>query len=505
MDVFSLYIVYLALLLPLYLFATRFRSKISNLPPTVFPTLPIIGHLYLLKPPLYRTFAKISARYGPIILLQLGFRRILLVSSPSAVEECFTKNDLVFANRPKMVYGKIMGNNYTSMSWSSYSDHWRNLRRIASTELLSLRHLNKLYEIRMDECRLMIHKLLLTNSSQVNMKSVFYELMLNVMMRMISGKRYFGGDIADVEEEGKRFKKILDEVFLSSSASDVMDYLPSLSWLGVKGPEKKLIALKEKIDVFFQELINQLKQVKPGEVENKNNTMIEVLFSLQRSNPEYYTDQMITSFLMVLLSAGTETSSTTMEWGLSLMLNDPQVIKKARNEIDLHVGKYRLIEESDIANLPYLRCILNETLRLYPPAPLLVPHESSEDTIVGGYHISRGTMLLVNQWAINHNPALWTNPERFNPERFEGLEDTRDYGYKLIPFGSGRRRCPGEGLALRVVGVTLGLLIQCFEWEKVNEDMVDMTEGPGIIVPKAKPLIVKCTPRLVMQDALSQL
>ncbi|KAJ9560131.1 hypothetical protein OSB04_005291 [Centaurea solstitialis] len=383
MDVLSLCIVYLALLLPSYLFAMHLRSKISNLPPSVFPTLPIIGHLYLLKSPLFRTFAKISAKFGPIILLQLGFRGVLLVSSPSTVEECFTKNDLVFANRPKMVYGKIIGNNYTSMSWASYGDHWRNLRRIASTELLSLHHLNKLYAIRMDECRLMIHKLLLTNSSPVNMKSVFYELMLNVMMRMISGKRYFAGDIENVEEEGKRFKKILDEVFLSSSASNVMDYLPSLSWLGVKGPEKKLIALKEKIDVFFQELINQLKQVKPSEVENKNSTMIEVLLSLQRSNPEYYTDEMITSFLMVLLSTGTETSSTTMEWGLSLMLNDPQVIEKARNEIDLHVGKYRLVEESDIANLPYLRCILNETLRLYPPAPLLVPHESSEDTIVG--------------------------------------------------------------------------------------------------------------------------
>ncbi|KAJ9560130.1 hypothetical protein OSB04_005290 [Centaurea solstitialis] len=391
------------------------------------------------------------------------------------------------------------------MIWASYSDHWRNLRRITSTELLSLHHLNKLQEIRVDECRLMIHKLMLTHSSPVDMKSVFYELTLNVMMRMILGKRYLGGDIPDVEEEGKRFKKILDEAFLSSSASNVADYLPSLSWLGVKGLEKKLIALKEKRDVFFQELINQLKQVKPGEIENKNKTMLKVLLSLQRSNPEYYTDEMISGFVMVLLSAGTETSSTTMEWGLSLLLNNPQVIEKARNEIDLRVGKHRLIEESNLDDLPYLRCILNETLRLYPPAPLLVPHESSEDTIVGGYHIPRGTMLLVNQWAINHDPELWADPERFNPKRFEGLEDTRDYGFKLIPFGSGRRRCPGEGLALRVVGLTLGLLIQCFEWERVDEDMVDMTEGLGITMPKAKPLIAKCTPRLVMQNLLSQL
>ncbi|XP_024973194.1 isoflavone 2'-hydroxylase-like [Cynara cardunculus var. scolymus] len=505
MDVLYLYIVYLALLIASYIFATHLRSKISNLPPTVFPTLPIIGHLYLFKSPLYRTFAKISARYGPIIILHFGFRRVLLVSSPSAVEECFTKNDLVFANRPKMLYGKIIGNNYTSMSWASYSDHWRNLRRIASTELLSLHHLNELHAIREEEGGVMIHNLLLTSSSPVNMKSVFYELTLNVMMRMISGKRYFSGDIADVDEEGKRFKKLLEEMFLSSGASNLADYLPNLSWLGVKGSEKKLIALQENINVFFQGLINQLKQVKGGEVENQKKTMIEVLLSLQRLHPEYYNDEMIKSFVMVLLSAGTETSSGTMEWGLSLLLNNPQVIEKARNEIDLHVGKHRFIQESDIADLPYLRCILNETLRLYPAAPLLLPHESSEDSLVGGYHIPRGTMLLVNQWAINQDPKLWTDPERFNPERFEGVEDTRDNGFKLIPFGSGRRSCPGEGLALRMVGLTLGLLIQCFEWERISGDMVDMIEGPGLTIPKAKPLLAKCTPRPVMQNVLSQL
>ncbi|KAI3684654.1 hypothetical protein L6452_33879 [Arctium lappa] len=242
-----------------------------------------------------------------------------------------------------MLYGKIMGDNYTSITWTSYSHQWRNLRRIASIELLSLHHLNELHGIRVDEGRLMIHKLLLTNSSLVNMKSVFYELMLNVMMRMITGKRYFNGDISDVEEEGKRLKNILDEMFLSSSASNVVDYLLSLR------------------------LINQLKQVKGVEVENKKKTMIEVLLSLQRSDPEYYTDEMIKSFVMVM------------------------------------------------------------------------------------------------------------------------------------------RSCPGVGLALRTVGLSLGLLIQCFEWERISEDMVDMTEDPGLTMPKAKPLLGKCTPRLVMQNLLSEL
>ncbi|KAM0007368.1 putative cytochrome P450 [Helianthus debilis subsp. tardiflorus] len=213
---------------------------------------------------------------------------------------------------------------------------------------------------------------------------------------------------------------------------------------------------------------------------------------------------MIRSFVLILLSAGTETSLGTMEWALSLLLNNPDVLKKAQNEIDIHVGNNRLIKESDISDLPYLHCILNETLRLYPAAPLLTPRSSSKDCVVGGYHIPRGTMLLVNQWAIHHDPNLWTGPERFNPERFEGLEGWRD-GFKLTPFGSGRRNCPGEGLALRVVGLTLGLLIQCFDWERMSEDMVDMTEAPGLTMPKLKPLIAKCKPRVLMQNLLFQL
>ncbi|KAI7732043.1 hypothetical protein M8C21_008247 [Ambrosia artemisiifolia] len=534
MEILYVYISF-ALLVVSYFITTHIRWKISNLPPTIFPTLPIIGHLYLLKVPINRTFAKISTKHGPIILLQFGSRRVLLVSSPSIAEECFTKNDIVFANRPNLVFGKILGNNYTSLVWAPYGAHWRNLRRIASTEILSTQRLNEFHDIRADEGVELIRKLM-SNSSHVNMKSAFYELTLNVMMRMISGKRYFGGDIVEVEEEGKRFRKILDEAFSLAGASNLGDYLPMLSWFGVNGLDKKLVLLREKKDVFFQGLIKQLREKQVNEEKNniskkKKKTMIEMLLSLQELDPVYYNDEMIRSFVLVrfsstakqeycdrylamntlnlkniyiLLSAGTETSLGTMEWALSLLLNNPHVLQKAQHEIDLNVGNTRLLKESDISDLPYLRCILNETLRLYPAAPLLSPRSSSEDCVVGGYHIPRGTMLLVNQWAIHHDPTLWTDPERFNPERFEGLEGWRD-GFKLMPFGSGRRNCPGEGLALRLVGLTLGLLIQCFDWERISEDMVDVTEAPGLTMPKLNPLVAKCKPRVLMQNLLLQL
>ncbi|KAK9053944.1 hypothetical protein SSX86_025019 [Deinandra increscens subsp. villosa] len=503
MEVQYLYIS-LLLLLASYLFTSQIRRKFSNLPPTVFPSIPLIGHLYLLKQPLYRTLAKISAKHGPIVQLQLGFRRVLVVSSPSAAEECFTKkNDVVFANRPKLLFGKIIGANYTSIVSSPYGDNWRNLRRISSMEILSVHRLNEFHDVRVEENRLLIRNLR-SSSSPVNAKVMLYELTLNVMTRMISGKRYFGVDDRELEEEGKRFRDILDEGFLLAGASNVGDYLPILSWLGIKGLEKRLIALQKRMDVFFQGLIEQLRKSKGAEVVNGKKTMIELLLSLQESEPEYYTDAMIRSFVVDLLAAGSETSAGTMEWAMSLLVNHPLVLKKAQDEIDRVIGNARLVDEPDIAKLPYLRCIINETLRLYPAGPLLVPRESSEDCVVGGYKIPGGTILIVNQWAIHHDPKVWDDPERFNPERFDGLEGNRD-GFKFMPFGSGRRSCPGEGLAVRMLWMTLGSIIQCFDWERVSGDMVDMTESPGLSMPKAAPLMTKCKPRLEMRKLLSDL
>ncbi|XP_052625205.1 cytochrome P450 81Q32-like [Lactuca sativa] len=502
MEVLYLYVSFL-LLLASYLFTSIFRRKISNFPPTVFPSLPVIGHLYLLKPPLYRTLAKISDKYGPIFRLQLGFRPVVVISSPSLVEECFTKNDVILANRPRMLFGKIIGVNYTSLAWAPYGDNWRNLRRIASIEILSIHRLNEFHDIRADEARSLIRKLA-SGSSPVTMKNFFYELTLNVMMRMIAGKRYFGGDNPVLKQEGIRFREMLHETFILAGASNVGDYLPILSWFGVKGLEKRLIALQEKRDVFFQGIIDELRKSKGSDqTRNKRKTMIEVLLSLQESDPEYYTDALIRSFVLVLLAAGSDSSAGTMEWTMSLLLNHPEVLKKAQNEIDQVVGKDRFVDESDISNLPYLRCIMNETLRLKPPGPL-VPHEASEDCVIGGFNIPGGTMVLVNQWAIHHDPMVWADPETYNPERFEGVEGTRD-GFKLLPFGYGRRSCPGEGLAVRVLGMTLGTMIQCFDWERISEEMVDMSEAPGLTMPKAAPLVAKCKPRLQMENLLSEL
>lgn len=139
-----------------------------------------------------------------------------------------------------------------------------------------------------------------------------------------------------------------------------------------------------------------------------------------------------------------------------------------------------------------------------PAAPLLVQHESSDECVVGGFRVPRGTMLLVNMCAIQNDAKLWEEPSEFKPERFIDFKGQRD-GFRLMPFGYGRRGCPGENLAMHVAGLALGSLIQCFEWERISEELVDMTEGPGLTMPKAIPLLAKCRPRQNIDNLLAHL
>jgi len=187
---------------------------------------------------------------------------------------------------------------------------------------------------------------------------------------------------------------------------------------------------------------------------------------------------------------------------MSLLLNHPEALNKAQAEIDAAVGTSRLVTADDLSRLPYLQCIIHETFRLYPAAPLLLPHESSADCKVGGYDVPRGTMLLVNVYAIHRDPAVWEDPTEFRPERFE---DGKTEGRLLMPFGMGRRKCPGETLALRTVGLVLGTLIQCFDWDRVDGAVVDMTESSGLTIPMAVPLEAMCRPRAAMHHVLEEL
>nr|GMC64110.1 cytochrome P450 81E8-like [Ipomoea batatas] len=471
------------------------RKTYHNLPPTPFPKIPILGHLHLIKLPLQRSLHQISLKYGPIFTLQLGVRRVVVVSSPSAVEECFTKNDVVLADRPRSMSGKYLSYNYTTLISSPYGDHWRNLRRICALEIFSTTRLNSFKSVRQDEVKILLQKLVQTSRhgfATVELKSKFSELSFNIILRMTSGKRYFGVDEDD--KEAMEFRELIKEAFMSGG--EVLDFLPFLRWISYRNVEKNMKKLSERLDSSLQGLVDEHRH------DKSRNSMIDHLLSLQESQPEYYTDEIIKGLMMVMLLGGTDTSSVTMEWAMAILLNHPRVLDKARAEIDNLVGQERAIEEEDLPKLKYLQNIILETFRLFSSAPLLVPHCSSDDCKIGGYDIPRGTMLLVNAWAIHRDPKLWDDPTSFKPERFDGGDEVEST--KLLTFGMGRRSCPGSGLAQRVVGLALGSLIQCFEWQRVGEEDVDLTEGNGFTAPKAEPLVAICKARDFAHKILSQ-
>ncbi|EXB59546.1 Isoflavone 2'-hydroxylase [Morus notabilis] len=473
------------------------KKRHENLPPCP-PSLPIIGHLHLLKIPIHRALYRLSEKYGPVFSLWFGSRRVVVVSSPSAVTECFTKNDVVLANRPPLLMSKHLGYNYTTMASSPYGDHWRNLRSIGAINIFSASRLTTFLGIRRDEIKRLLVKLSrnsMDGFARVELKSMFSEMTFNIIMRTVAGKRYYGDDVTD-EDEAARFRKIMKEASAYGGAVNPGDFLPILNLFVKEGYEEKVKRIAKAADSFLQGLIDEHRIKKES-----RNTMIGHLLSLEESQPEYYTDQIIKGLIMNLLLAGTDTSSVTLEWAMSNLLNHPHVLKKARAELDAQVGQRQMVDEPDLSKLSHLQNIISETLRLYPAAPLLVPHYSSDDCTIDGYDVPRDTILLVNAWAIHRDPKLWDDAESFKPERFETSSEGGDQDTKMMPFGLGRRACPGAGMAQRVVGLTLASLIQCFEWERVSEEEIDMVEGRGVIMPKAVPLEVMCKARTIMKTA----
>ncbi|CAL5383803.1 unnamed protein product [Camellia sinensis] len=486
---------YLALLLFSLVIFKHFFHRNSKLPPSPF-ALPIIGHLHLIKNSPQEALNHLSSKHGPILFLRFGSRPTLVVSSPSAVEECFTKNDVVFANRPRSIAGDYLTYNYTAVVWAPYGDLWRSLRRLAVVELFSSKSLQKSSIVREQEIRNILSHLMKIGNREVDLEYWFTLLTFNMTTRLVAGDRCVRDEDAGTEL-GKRFVEGLKEKFLRSSPSNLCDYVPILRWIDYGGVKKSMVILQKKRDEFLQGLIDQVRRKRADEGGDKK-TLIGTLLCLQESEPDFYTDDLIKSLIVVMFLGGTGTSIVTMERAVSFLLNHPLTFQKARAEIDNQVGHRRLLDDSDLSKLPFLQCVINETLRLYPPAPLLLPHYSSEDCTVGGFEVPRGTTLLVNASGLHRDPKVWEEPDKFKPERFEGERE----GFKFVPFGIGRRACPGANMGVRAISLALGSLIQCFELEEVREKKSLIIDSKPPL--KAEALKVVCIPRKNALELLSQ-
>ncbi|KAJ6711282.1 FLAVONOID 3'-MONOOXYGENASE-RELATED [Salix purpurea] len=316
----------------LFLLSTKFllhKRKKRNLPPSPF-ALPIIGHLHLLKLPIHRTLDSLSKKYGPIFSLQLGSYLAVVVSSPSMVEECFTKNDIVLANRPHFVGGKhILSYTNTTMGSVGYGELWRNLRRISALEIFSSSRLTSLFSIRSDEVNILMRRLHSISShsyAKVELKSMFLDLTSNVIMRMVAGKRYYGEDVEEIEE-ARIFREIVKEFFEYITMANVGDLIPFLQWVDFTGKLKKLDRLNKKMDMFFQGLIDEHRN------HRERSTMINSFLTFQEQQPEYYTDEMIKGHILCFEweRVGEDKIDMTEKTGITMSKVEPlELMCKAR-------------------------------------------------------------------------------------------------------------------------------------------------------------------------------
>ncbi|XP_027109577.1 cytochrome P450 81C13-like [Coffea arabica] len=251
---------------------------------------------------------------------------------------------------------------------------------------------------------------------------------------------------------------------------------------------KTLMKLNQTKDKLLQTLIDKCRSIgtdddpaaKAGhQAQGRKGSMIQVLMELQATEPESFPDEIVKGSWKADLpmhggkeirtkqhcGSGRRKVIKSRDWNLPSMPNWGETSCKEQKDLEKLVRCNNPWDDLDVAQQPYLRCIIKETLRLHPPTPLLLHHYSSEDCTMGGFRVLRRTMLLVNVWALHHDPCIWTEPEKFMPERFEGMEGTKD-GLRFLPFGSGWRKYPGESLAN--ASIALALVLQCFDWEKIT-------------------------------------
>ncbi|KAB2036117.1 hypothetical protein ES319_D04G201200v1 [Gossypium barbadense] len=443
-------------------------------PPEPDGALPFIGHLHLFgkNQLLHRIFADMADKHGPAFLIRLGVRRALVVNNWEVAKECFTTNDKVFSTRPKSIAVKYMGYDYKMLGFAPYGPYWRNMRSLAMVELLSIRRLELLKHVRDNEIGSFIKELYEQSVKNggvalLEMKERIGDLATNIIVRMVAGKRYHG-----TSEESRRFQKALSDFFYLAGLFLASDTIPFLGWLDVvMGNIGKIKRTAKELDFAIGSWVNEHRERRLDKGIEGNQDFIDAMLSIMDEN-----------------------NVPIQEADVTIKANC-----LAQEELDIHVGKQRQVEESDIANLVYLQAIIKETLRLYPATPVSVAREAMDDCTVAGFHIPAGTQLLLNLWNLHRDPGIWHKPLDFLSERFlsdHANIDVRGQKFELIPFGAGRRICPGITFALYFQHLALARLLHGFEWGTVSDKSVDMSERPGIIVPKTTPLEVTLTPKL---------
>jgi geraniol 8-hydroxylase len=466
-------------------------SKTSpKLPPGPVP-LPVIGSLLKLGDKPHKSLAKLAKIYGPIMCLKLGRKTTVVISSPALAKEVLQKQDLAFSTRsiPNAVHAH--GHNKYSTAWLPVADQWRSLRKALNSNIFSGNRLDASQNLRRQKVQELIEYAgkCCKEGVTVDIGSAVFKTSLNLLSNTL-----FSIDMADPTQDSvKQFRHLIWEIMVEIGKPNFVDYFPVLEKIDPQGIRHRLTNHFEQIFELFSQLIDERLELRRLGTSGGENDVIDILLNISETNGEISRTH-IEHLCLDIFAAGTDTTSSSVEWAMAELLRNPETLKKAKVELEQTIGKGKPIEESDIPQLPYLQAIVKETMRIHPPAPLLLPRTVETDVEVYGYTVPQGAQVLVNAWAIGHDPSVWENPTSFMPERFLDLDiDVRGRDFELIPFGGGRRICPGLSLAIRVVPHMLGSLINSFDWKLeggIKPEELDMDDKFGLTVQKAQPLRV---------------
>ncbi|KAH9697139.1 cytochrome P450 family 76 subfamily C polypeptide 7 [Citrus sinensis] len=424
-------------------------GKRKGLPPGPRP-YPVIGNLLELGGKPHKSLAKLAKIHGPIMSLRLGQVTTVVISSPSMAKAILKEHDSLFCDRkvPESILSQPYQHHEFSLVWLPVSPLWRSLRKICNMHIFTNQKLDANQDLR----RKKIKDLL-----------------------------------AYVEENCSAVWGIMEE----AGKPNLSDHFPLLKMLDLQGIRRRNTLYSGKMFEVLDRLIDQrLKQRQEHgcSISTESKDTLDTLLNIIQEKSVEFDTKHIKHLLADLFIAGNDTTSITMEWAMAELLHNPKVLSKAKLELKQTVGKGNPIDESDIARLPYLQAVVKETFRLHPAVPLLIPRKASEGVEIASVTVPKGAQVFVNVWAIGRDENIWDNPHSFKPERFLGSDvDFKGQNFELIPFGAGRRICPGLPLAIRMLYLMLGSLINSFDW-KLEDESMDMKEKFGLTIQKAKPL-----------------
>ncbi|CAM8906561.1 unnamed protein product [Rhodiola kirilowii] len=491
----------------------RGGNRRESIPPGPKPW-PVIGNLNLIGQIPHQSLHKLSETHGPLMQLKFGSSNVIVTNSPDMAKEFLKTHDSTFASRPRLAAGKYTLYNFSDVTWASYGPHWRQGRKVFLTHLFSSKRLDSYEYIRVEEIRDFLARLYESRGQRVRIKDYLFRTNLSIMTRVVLGKKYYSSDL-DLEHPKEKsasanestvspeeLQEMLEELVLLNGVFVIGDWIPWLARLDLEGYVRRMKNLSKKLDKFLNTVIQEHKMARTIHQKDEEKDMTNVLLDLI-DDPDLevkWSNDNIKGFTLNLLAGGTDTAATTVEWAIAELMKNPEKINKANEELDRIIGQERWVEEKDIPDLPYLDAIMKETMRLHPPATLLAPHLALEDCQVKQYHISKDTLVLINVWSMGRDPTIWDSPEEFCPERFLNKAiDVKGKNFELLPFGSGRRMCPGYSLGLKMIQSSLANLLHGFSWSLPKElklEDLNMDEIYGLTTPRKHPLVNVLEPRL---------